>query len=170
VNISLRNTPSIICVVVSMSLLMCQMEQILKFGSKKDQKTLRKNPLIWYHPSFSVAVRIHFLKTNKKQFNLLSTNLKKNRRVSLLVDNRSNQESNLHRAVAVTVFGNARELALDEKAPFLLHHLIKHPSLVEFTDSPNCALILVEVEKYYVVQQFKVVTELYPNSYSAPNF
>ena len=98
------------------------------------------------------------------------TNMKKNRRVSLLVDNRSNQESNLHRAVAVTVFGNARELALDEKAPFLLHHLIKHPSLVEFTDSPNCALILVEVEKYYVVQQFKVVTELYPSSYSAPNF
>ncbi|QPM67609.1 pyridoxamine 5'-phosphate oxidase family protein [Atribacter laminatus] len=89
-------------------------------------------------------------------------NLKNNRRVSLLVDNRSNQENDHHQAVAITVFGNARELAFEEKAPFLLHHLIKHPSLVEFTDSPNCALILVEVEKYYVVQQFKIVTELYP--------
>ena len=60
--------------------------------------------------------------------------------------------------------GSLNELVFEEKALFLLHHLIKHPSLVEFTDSPNCALILVEVEKYYVVQQFQLVTELYPTS------
>lgn len=94
------------------------------------------------------------------------TNLINNRRVSLLIDNRPNQESDFFRTVAITVFGNARELTLDEKAPFLLHHLIKHPSLVEFTDSPNCALILVEVEKYFVVQQFQIVTELNPRSFS----
>jgi len=94
------------------------------------------------------------------------SNLINNRRVSLLIDNRSNQGSDLYRTVAVTVFGNARELALEEKAPFLLHHLIKHPSLVEFTDSPNCALILVEVERYLVVQKFQIVTELNPRSLS----
>lgn len=97
-------------------------------------------------------------------------NLINNHRVSLLIDNRSNQESDLYRAVAVTVFGNARELALEEKAPFLLHHLIKHPSLVEFTDSPNCALVIVEVEKYFVVQQFQKVSEHYPTSSSKPCF
>ena len=89
-------------------------------------------------------------------------NIQQNHRVSLLIDNRSNQESDLHQAVAVTALGRAREITSQEKGPFLLHHLIKHPALVDFTDSPDCALVLVEIDVYYVVQQFQAVTEFRP--------
>ena len=88
-------------------------------------------------------------------------NLQKERRVSLLVDNRSNSTADFREAMAVTVTGRAGEVEERGKARLLKDYLAKHPYLEEFVSAPTCALIEVEVEAYYAVHRFQSVVELH---------
>jgi nitroimidazol reductase NimA-like FMN-containing flavoprotein (pyridoxamine 5'-phosphate oxidase superfamily) len=90
------------------------------------------------------------------------TNLTKDPRVSLLIDNRSNQETDFGEASAVTVLGTAMEVLGPERDGYLQLFLKKHPYLEEFVSAPTCALILVKVEKFIMVTQFQEVREIYP--------
>jgi len=91
-------------------------------------------------------------------------NISNNSRVSLLIDNRSNAVSDFHNAMAVTATGTVSEISGDEKTDFLTIYLRKHPHLEEFVMSPTCALMRVEVEKCYIVQQFQNVMVLHLRS------
>jgi nitroimidazol reductase NimA-like FMN-containing flavoprotein (pyridoxamine 5'-phosphate oxidase superfamily) len=82
-------------------------------------------------------------------------------RVALVIDNRSNQESDIHEAVAVTATGRAEEILGTEKDRLLGIYLEKHPYLRDFVASPTCALVRVQVETYYMVSKFQEVTELH---------
>ena len=84
--------------------------------------------------------------------------------VSLLVDNRSNQETDFGEASAVTVLGVAEEVMGSERERGLQRYLKKHPYLEEFVTAPTCALIRVKVEKFIMVTQFQEVREIYPAS------
>ena len=88
-------------------------------------------------------------------------NLSTESRVALLVDDRSNQDSDFHSAVAVTVLGNAEEVKQSERDRFLRLYIAKHPYLEEFVNSPTCALLKVSVQKYYVARRFQNVMELH---------
>ena len=89
-------------------------------------------------------------------------NLTAEPRVSLLMDDRSNEEADFGQAAAVTVMGTAAEvLNLDREARLPLY-LKKHPYLEEFVTAPTCALIRVKVEKYLMVTRFQEVREVYP--------
>lgn len=85
-------------------------------------------------------------------------------RVSLLVDNRSNQEADFDQASAVTVLGTATEVLDLDREKYLRLYLQKHPYLKEFVTAPSCALMLVKVEKLIVVTRFQEVREIYPAS------
>lgn len=87
-------------------------------------------------------------------------NLTQDPRVSLLVDNRSNEMSDFHNAMAVTAMGNAAEIPDNERALFLKLYLCKHPHLEEFALSPGCAMVGVRVSRYSIVQQFQNVMVL----------
>jgi heme iron utilization protein len=89
-------------------------------------------------------------------------NLTAEARVSLLIDNRSNQESDFGEASAVTVLGTAEEVLGPDRERYLQIYLKKHPYLEEFVTAPTCALITVKVEKYIMVTQFQEVREIYP--------
>ncbi len=89
-------------------------------------------------------------------------NLTAEPRVSLLMDNRSNQETDFGEASAVTVLGTAEEVLGPERERHLQLYLKKHPYLEEFVTAPTCALIRVKVEKYIMVTQFQEVREIYP--------
>jgi len=89
-------------------------------------------------------------------------NLTAEPRVSLLMDNRSNQETDFGEASAVTVLGTAEEVLGLERERYLQLYLKKHPYLEEFVTAPTCALIRVKVEKYIMVTQFQEVREIYP--------
>jgi nitroimidazol reductase NimA-like FMN-containing flavoprotein (pyridoxamine 5'-phosphate oxidase superfamily) len=89
-------------------------------------------------------------------------NMAANPRVALLVDNRTNQDSDLQEALAVTVMGQAREVRGEERDQAEEVFLAKHPLLRDFVASPACALMQVQVEKYYLVRQFQQVTEVSP--------
>lgn len=82
-------------------------------------------------------------------------------RVAMLVDNRSNQNSDFHSAIAVTALGNAEEVKESERNRFLRLYLAKHPYLEEFVNSPTCALLKVSVQKYHMASRFQNVMELH---------
>ncbi|MDY6989937.1 MAG: pyridoxamine 5'-phosphate oxidase family protein [Thermodesulfobacteriota bacterium] len=87
-------------------------------------------------------------------------NLRADKKVALLVDNRRNQASDFSNAVAVTVFGRAAEVEEVKREYFLGLYLAKHSHLRGFATAPTCALVKVDIEKYEVVQRFQNVLEL----------
>jgi nitroimidazol reductase NimA-like FMN-containing flavoprotein (pyridoxamine 5'-phosphate oxidase superfamily) len=82
-------------------------------------------------------------------------------RVALLVDNRSNEESDFSDALAVTATGRAEEVMGGERERLLSVYLAKHPHLAEFAGSSDSALVRVGVENY-VVSSFHEVAALSP--------
>ena len=88
-------------------------------------------------------------------------NIKADARVSVLVDNRSNQDSDFSLAVAVTATGTAKEVLDSRRDEVLTIFLAKHPMLEEFVRSPTCALLRVDVQTYYLVRRFQNVMELH---------
>jgi general stress protein 26 len=73
-------------------------------------------------------------------------NIEADARVTVLIDNRSNQDSDFSQAAAVTA---------------LAIYLAKHPMLEDFVRSPSCALLQIRVETYYLVRRFQNVMELH---------
>jgi nitroimidazol reductase NimA-like FMN-containing flavoprotein (pyridoxamine 5'-phosphate oxidase superfamily) len=93
-------------------------------------------------------------------------NLTADARVSMLIDNRSNRDADIHEATAVTATGRADELEGTEKERFLRLYLAKHPYLQDFVNAPTCALLRVRVETYYLVNRFQEVTELHAEKWT----
>lgn len=87
-------------------------------------------------------------------------NLDANPKVAMLMDSRSNLDSDIHTAVAVTVTGTAGEVREQDKDAGVRLYLSKHPYLQDFIMEESCALIRVAVETYYLVSRFQQVTEL----------
>ncbi len=81
--------------------------------------------------------------------------------MALLVDNRSNKDTDFHRAIAVTALGKAEEAKESERDRFLKLYLAKHPYLEDFVMSPTCALLKISVDKYHMVSRFQNVMELH---------
>lgn len=88
-------------------------------------------------------------------------NLLENGHVAMLVDNRSNEESDFQNAIAATATGMAQELRGPEKEALLERYLDKHPYLGDFVSSAPCAFFKVAVDIYYVVTRFQEVTALH---------
>ena len=85
--------------------------------------------------------------------------LKANNRVSLLIDNRSNQVADFSQAIAVTLLGAGEELAEADRPVGEALYLAKHPHLQEFVTSPGCALVRVQLKSCYLVSRFQNVVE-----------
>ncbi|HWR67712.1 MAG TPA: pyridoxamine 5'-phosphate oxidase family protein [Desulfomonilia bacterium] len=88
------------------------------------------------------------------------TNIDEDPRASMLIDNRSNRVADFHEAMAVTATGHAQETIGPEKDGLLKLYLAKHPHLEDFVMSPSCALMRLEVLRYYVVSRFQHVMVL----------
>ncbi len=86
--------------------------------------------------------------------------LQEDARVSLLIDTRSNQSADFREAVALSAVGTAREVPPEQQERLLQLFLARHPYLAEFVRSPGCALCLIKVQRYSLVQRFQDVLEL----------
>ena len=91
------------------------------------------------------------------------TNLKADSRASMLIDSRSNNESDFHEAMAVSAVGKVRDILAEEEEVFRNAYLSKHPYLEDFVKSPTCAHLVFDVASYYIVRQFQNVSELHMN-------
>ena len=89
-------------------------------------------------------------------------NLTSDPRVAVMIDSRSNRDSDFHEAVAVTAVGQVREVPKTARSRHLRRYLAKHPHLKEFVASQSCALLVVKVRKYVIVRKFQEVSELKP--------
>jgi hypothetical protein len=87
-------------------------------------------------------------------------NLLADSRVALLIDNRSNNTGDFEHAVAVTVLGEARELADGDAALPRSLYLTRHPRLAGFLADPTTALFELTVERYLMVSSFQQVVEV----------
>ena len=88
-------------------------------------------------------------------------NVTANPKVSLLVDNRSNDVSDFHLAKAATALGEVREADDPERQHIARLFLTKHPHLDDFVQSPTSALLRVRVKTYYLVSSFQKVRVLH---------
>jgi len=88
-------------------------------------------------------------------------NIEADARVTILIDNRSNQDSDFSQAAALTATGKAEEVLDKQREGVLETYLAKHPMLEEFVRSPSCVVLKVEVETYYLVRRFQHVMELH---------
>ncbi len=81
-------------------------------------------------------------------------------RAVMVIDNRSNRESDFSGAVAVTATGSVKEISGPERRELENLYLAKHPLLRDFVAAPACALLMVEVDHYYIVRKFREVVTL----------
>ncbi len=101
----------------------------------------------------------HFIFATMRQ-RLKYRNLSINPRVSLIIDDRDEKSSDFNETTSITVIGTARDIVgpeRDENAALLLR---RHPSLTDFVNSPECAVIQVDVDKIYVVSEFESVVTI----------
>ena len=87
-------------------------------------------------------------------------NLQSNPRAALLIDNRTCQLTDHYEGTAVTATGQVHEIPAVEREEFLQLFLAKHPNLTDFVNSPDCALMAMRVEHYYIVSQFQQVVDV----------
>jgi nitroimidazol reductase NimA-like FMN-containing flavoprotein (pyridoxamine 5'-phosphate oxidase superfamily) len=88
-------------------------------------------------------------------------NIEADARVTVLIDNRSNQDADFSQAAAVTATGTAKEVLDSKRNEVLAIYLAKHPMLEDFVESPSCALLQIKVSTYYLVRRFQNVMELH---------
>ena len=88
-------------------------------------------------------------------------NLVANPRVAMLIDSRSNQESDFVKATAVTAIGIAEEVKDLDRERMLGIYLARHPHLAEFATSPDTALFRITVEDYKIVTGLQTFSELH---------
>ncbi|MDO8670572.1 MAG: pyridoxamine 5'-phosphate oxidase family protein [Dehalococcoidia bacterium] len=77
-------------------------------------------------------------------------NIHNNPAVAVLVDSRSNQESDFSQAIAVTAVGRATECIGDDREHLMKVYMHKHPVLGAFVADNNTALMRVAVERYII--------------------
>ena len=88
------------------------------------------------------------------------TNLEANPRVSVIINSSENQESDFHRAMAVTIIGSATEVSGRKRPGIIKNYLEKHPYW-RISQSPTCALVQIKVKSYFLVKNFQNVMELH---------
>ena len=88
-------------------------------------------------------------------------NLTREPRVAVLINSSTNEESDFHKAISITVTGTAEEIREHDREKILKRYLSKHPYLEDFAHSPSCALIRVSTQSFYMVQNFQNVMEVH---------
>lgn len=89
-------------------------------------------------------------------------NLTDDRAVSFLVDSRKNTAADLAEAVAVTAYGRCAPVEDGDCDELISLYLEKHPAMEDFVHSPTTSVLMIEVERYDVVERFQNVTQVYP--------
>ena len=90
-------------------------------------------------------------------------NLQADPRVALLIDNRTNKETDFHEAAAVTALGRAIEVTESERQELEGIYLARHPYLADFLKAPSTALFKVTINCFIMVSRFQKVMELRMN-------
>jgi nitroimidazol reductase NimA-like FMN-containing flavoprotein (pyridoxamine 5'-phosphate oxidase superfamily) len=87
-------------------------------------------------------------------------NLKDNKKVAILFDNRNDIHLSQTEIAVVTAFGEAKEVRIGESESVFHAHLLQHPEFEPFFLSADCVLFQVKVAAYQVVRGVDDITWL----------
>ena len=87
--------------------------------------------------------------------------ISENSRVAVLIDTRTNQDTDLNIAIAATATGEAEEISGIERDHLQSLFLEKHPLLIDFVTTPSCALMRIKIDCYFIVNRFQNVVEVH---------
>ncbi len=91
----------------------------------------------------------------------------KNKKVSLMIDNRDQQPESINLIRAITITGTARILEDSKEIAHWSNLLIKrHHYLERFIKSPSSSLILVDIIRFFYVRRFQEVYQWAPVRHS----
>lgn len=89
--------------------------------------------------------------------------IEKYKNVSVLIDNRSNDENSINDLAAITSLGDVKilqeDVEIDKWSKILIE---KHQYLDDFINADSTAIVLIEVSKYLYVSSFQEVVEWIP--------
>ena len=88
------------------------------------------------------------------------TNIMNNPRVTLIIDNRDVKASDFNDTTSITMIGTAWDVKGDGRDQYAALLLKQHPALTDFVNSPDCAVLRVEIDKIYIVNEFESVIKL----------
>lgn len=115
--------------------------------------------LIGFATSYNLEYIVFATPVQTRKFNLLTHNEK----VSVLIDNRSNQPDSINRISALTAIGSVTVLNQESDIKKWSNVLInKHPYLDKFINASSTAIVLIKVSKYFYVRRFQEVVEWTP--------
>jgi nitroimidazol reductase NimA-like FMN-containing flavoprotein (pyridoxamine 5'-phosphate oxidase superfamily) len=86
-------------------------------------------------------------------------NMLANPRVTLIIDNRDVYNSDFNDTTSITVVGTAVDIKGPERSEYASLLIGRHPKLDDFVNAPDCAVIKVEIDRYYVVSEFESVVK-----------
>lgn len=84
-------------------------------------------------------------------------NLKRDGRVMILVDDRSNTVKDFDAATVITGRGVAVTMEREDARKVLPLYLERHPHLEDFAQSENSSMIRIDIDSYAVVTRFQEV-------------
>ncbi len=87
-------------------------------------------------------------------------NMRKNAHVSFLINSAVNTARNLKNAVAVTALGSVTDIKGKKRHQYQALLIQRHPGLRPFLERSDCALMVLVVDKYVLVDRFERVREL----------
>ncbi|MDZ7794546.1 MAG: pyridoxamine 5'-phosphate oxidase family protein [Spirochaetia bacterium] len=87
-------------------------------------------------------------------------NIQKHNYVSLFIDNRKNDITDLQRLIGVEARGEVEEIDAGDRSYYRELFLAKFPHFNWFVESPGNAILGIKVQRYDVVHHFQNVTVL----------
>jgi heme iron utilization protein len=88
------------------------------------------------------------------------THIMANPRVTLIIDNRDVKASDFNDTTSITMVGTAQDIQGAGRNKYADLLLKRHPSLSDFVNSPDCAVVRVDIDKIYIVSEFESVVKI----------
>jgi len=90
------------------------------------------------------------------------SNLKKNPKVSIVIDSRKNDSADFSGSTVVTALGVSRELAGEIKIEMLRNHSSRLPGLVDLLKKDSISIFEIEIHKYIITNGLDSTTVFVP--------
>lgn len=89
-------------------------------------------------------------------------NLSADRNITLLIDNRNNEATDLRHAAVLTAIGEVQELDHKDRNRTRSKFIARHPDLQKFISLQDTAICTILVQNYFLVYNFQEVISLTP--------
>jgi len=120
--------------------ILCQSQQVAVLSTQGEGQPYSN--LVAFAESGDLRHLLFVTNRNTRKF----SNITRDRKVAMLIDNRTNQPLDFENAVAVTIIGNADEVVGEEKEHLAQVYTSKHPSLTDFVYQRDNALLKITID------------------------